>query len=170
MQSPNNRTPEEYRAALRAEVRNTVRVALEACAPNARSLWAAAEGVSHQLLDRSVARDGDKSLHLADLLAAPQAVRHAVAQLLIGEGHCIAELPAAAPCPDDLSLLASHVRETSAAQLALVEAMADGSVSADEGARLVECSQRVHAVTATVAALGRRAVANRSVRLKAVAR
>lgn len=162
--------PELYRARLRSQVRDTVRAAMEACAPNARSVWAAVLGITHGLLDRAIARDGDKALHVADALAAPQAVRHALAQLLIGDGHVIAALPAADACQDDLSLLAAHVRDASAAQIALVEAMADGVVAADEGARLVATSERLLSVTATVRALGQRAVTQRAVRLVARAR
>lgn len=163
-------TPEQYRARLRAQVRDATRTAMEACAPNARSVWAAVLGITHGLLDRAIARDGDKALHVADALAAPQAVRHALAALIVGDGYVIAALPAADACPDDLSLLAAHVRETSAAQIALVEAMADGTVSADEGARLVATSERVLSVSATVRALGQRALASRGVRLVARAR
>lgn len=164
------RTPAQYAADLGATVKRAILAAAAACDPAWRALTAAALGKSRQRIDDVCDLGDDAQLSVRDLLAYPEPIRHALAALIVGDGYVIAALPAADACPDDLSLLAAHVRETSAAQIALVEAMADGTVSADEGARLVATSERVLSVSATVRALGQRALASRGVRLVARAR
>lgn len=167
MTGHNTDTPEQVRAAMNAAVKRAMRAAEDHCAPNWRSVFAALVGISPSRVGQYLALDDDAQIPAALVAFLPQPMRLAVVAVLLGETHVPAEVPPALDCPDDLSLLAAHQRETAASVTALVEGMADGRVSADEGAKIVETGLRAQAVTATVVALGRRAVAQRGVRLVA---
>lgn len=129
-----NRTGEQRRADLRAEVSDAVGAALIHCDRSARAIWAATLDVSTTHLDNCVS--GTKALHVADALAAPEPVRHALAQLLAGDAHVVVELPAIADASDDWRLVATAQRESGEAIAATLDAFADGRVTAAEGARL----------------------------------
>jgi len=156
--------PDLYRATLRSQIRDVLRTTLEDCAANARTVWAATIGVPHQHIDRAIARDGDKALHVADALAAPEPVRHALAQALIGDSHVIAQAPLHGTS-DDFALLAKLVREQNATLEALITAAADATITTDEGARIERAAHRSMQVTAAVRELGRRAVSQRGLSL-----
>jgi len=165
-----NRTADQVRADARAEVARTLGTALasDACARNARVVWADAINVSTTHLDNCV--HGTKALHVADAMLAPEAVRLALAQLLAGDGHAIVELPTSTDQSDDFRLIATVQRESGEAISATLEAIADGRIGADEGARLVkECDEAIASLLA-VRERGRSAVRNRVVEFRAVKR
>lgn len=170
MPSSSTRTPAQWVADLGAQVKRAIITASMSCDPAWRSLTAAALGKSRQRIDDVCDLGDDAQLSVRDLLAYPEPIRHALAQLVVGEGHCIASVPEAVETPDDLALLSRLVRESNAAVEALMSAIADGRISADEGAKIVDACQRSLAVTATVRQLGERAVKARllGVRLRAV--
>ena len=141
------RTPEQCRADARATVAGLLLRALARCGLTARAMWAHAIGISREYIDRCVA--GEKQIHAADLLHAPEPVRLDFAQALIGEGRAVVDLPVGLSARDDLALVIRAQKETTEAINAHLAALADGRMDAAEGASLeAECDEGIAALLA----------------------
>lgn len=133
-QNHQTRTPDQCRADARAEVSATLHRALADCDPRARATWADAIGISREYIDRCVS--GDKQLHAADLLFAPGPVLVAFCKLALGAGRGVVDMPAGLDAKDDLALVIATSRETTGAVNEMLSCIADGHMTAAEGAKL----------------------------------
>lgn len=129
-------TPGQCREGLRASVKRTIAAAALTCDPAWRSIVAATIGLSRQRIDQMIALDDEAQLSVADAMAMPQPIRHALATDLIGDGHMIAALPAAASDSSDLDLVMRAQKESADVIAAHLAALRDGRMCRAEGVEL----------------------------------
>lgn len=95
-------------------------------------------GVSRQLLARYLSDAEGAELHAADLEGLPPLVRRPIVEALAETLGCtLADLPDAEAPLSDVRMLATTARESGEVVAAYGDALADGSLTADE-ARVVE--------------------------------
>lgn len=132
-------------------------------------------GCDESLVRRYADAHEATALSVADLAALPLGVRRALVAEHVAPEHDLVERGAAAP---DLGCDLAHVRalmrdSAHAADVGLA-AVADGHITADEGAQLVAAADAVSAAAARLRALGRDAMRERVIGvrrpLRAVAR
>jgi hypothetical protein len=115
-------------------------------------------GVPRQHVAAWLDRDDARAMPLADATALPERTRLVVAEHIAGPGHVVVRLPSATAHPgDDLRLAARAQREASDAVAVLLDALADGHITAQEGAELRTRAEALLATVATVLELAREA-------------
>jgi hypothetical protein len=130
-----SRTPSQVaKAQRRADVARTLARVLLAHDVTDREV-AAATGVAHQHVAEWRDPDSPRSMPFADALALPQRTRLALAELVAGPGHVVAEVPEGDPSASIAHALEVQ-RETAEVITAHLAAIADGHVSRDEAVRL----------------------------------
>lgn len=161
-------TPGQVRADLRARVKHTIAAASSACDVAWRGVVALTLGVTHQRIDQVCALDDDAQLSFAAACAYPEPIRDALGQMLVGEGKAIVSLPLAdrVHAADDMTLVGKLQRDTSWAVSVLIDVLADGHITAAEGAKLEEACNAALAPILTARELGRRAQRERVVSIR----
>ncbi len=159
-------TPGQHRANLRAKVKRVMLAASDACDVTFRGVFAVTLGITRQRVDQMFGLDDDAQISVADACALPEPIRRALAAELIGEGAFIAELPLSDASSTDLALIAKTQRHTARAVCTALEGLADGHITAAEGADLERDCNAAIASLLTTRELGRRAQRERVVPLR----
>lgn len=150
-------TPGAFRAHLDGLVRRIARVALEECEASARAVWGATLGVDRRRVDEWLIPDGQKRLSVADALAGPAPVRHALARALVGDGHVIAALPASEDGGADLRTVAASIASHAQAIRTTIDALADGTIDPAEGREIARHAELAIEDLVTLLHAGKRA-------------
>lgn len=147
MTRPAADTGEQVRAAMNAAIKRAMLRAEPDCDPNWRGVFALTVGVCRQRVDQYLALDSGVHIPAALVPFLPKPMRRAVTAATLAEDEMISELPGAVEAADDWRLVAAAQRESGQAITAMLEAIADGRVTATEGATLDrECTEAVAAL------------------------
>lgn len=132
---------------------------------------AALIGVDRSTFDRWADAHDALSISVADLAALPLEVRRALITEHVAPEHDLVERGAAASdlgC--DLAHVRAVVREAAQATDVGLDAIADGHITADEGAMLVAHSDRLIAAAQRLRALGGRVMRARAITVQSACR
>lgn len=162
---PATETPEQSRAAFNAAIKRAMLAAESQCDVGWRGLFAHRCGISRQRVDQYLALDHDANISAALVAFLPRPIQAAVVAVQIGDGQAVCELPEAVESADDWHLVARAVAETAEPVRAYAEAIADGTVTAKEGAPIIEKCNAAISVLLGVRARGAAAVRERSVKV-----
>lgn len=157
------RTARVRREERRAAVSASLARALDAEGLSLRET-AAILGCDESLVRRYADAHEPTALSVADLAALPVGVRRALILEHVAPGHDLVEHAAVAPdlgC--DLAHIRAVIRESARATDVALDAIADGHITADEGAALVAHSDRLIAEAVRLRALGQSAIRERVV-------
>lgn len=143
------RTPRVAREQRKADVSDRLDTLLrEHCVSQASV--ALELGVGETMVAEWAKAEKPRSIPFADALALPEAVRLALAEMLIGEGRAIVTIPGASEREgSDLLAVARVQRESGDVISAVLSALADGHMTGAEGAHVErECDESIAATLA----------------------
>jgi len=163
-------TPEQVRAAANARMKRAMLRAEPECDPGWRGVFALTVGVSRQRVDQWMALDHDANMPAALISFLPKPMRLAAMHEMMSADEAITDLPVATEAADDWRLVASAQRETGQAITAMCDAVADGRITATEGASLErECTEGIASLLG-IRERARAAQRERVIGLRAVSR
>lgn len=125
-------------------------------------------GVSRARLRHWLSPEREDAIPVADVEALPIEARRALAEALAESCGCtLAELPSSSVEPlSDVRLLADTVRGTSAAVAGYADAIADGTIDADESTRIERLATEAIRALATMRLRARQGVRERAVSVR----
>lgn len=160
------RTARVRREERRAAVSTSLARALDAEGLSLRET-AAILGCDEHLVRRYADAHEPTALSVADLAALPLGVRRALITEHVAPEHDLVERgTAASDLGCDLAHVRAVVREAAHATDVGLDAIADGHITADEGATLVAHSDRLIAAALRLRALGQSAIRERAIAVR----